>query len=129
MAGGAFDCRATRIIGQVETNANGNYVRLENGLQVCWRELRVAHSGSARSLGATWTYPQPFVDAPVVPAPALPTSSAKYAPGLALASLGHPFTAAGPTATNTSVYVWENSSPFTSGQWIDLMVLAVGRWK
>lgn len=96
---------------------------------MCWRELRVAHSGNARSLSATWTFPQPFVDAPVVPSPTLPTSSGKYSSGLALASLGHPFTAAGATTSSATIYVWENSSPFTSGQWIDLMVFAIGRWK
>src|SRR5690606_32303717 len=61
----------SRIV-EMGSNSNGEYVRWENGLQVCWWKESVSHThpnatGSIyRSDIITWTYPASFVSAPVV---------------------------------------------------------------
>lgn len=60
-----------RVIGPVESNANGEWVRLENGLQLCWHELPVVSTPHAmgaifRSDSITWTFPRIFAATPRV---------------------------------------------------------------
>src|SRR5690606_23467458 len=53
----------SRIV-EMGSNANGQYVRWENGLQLCWHNLNLVFAvGSSEAL-ATWTYPAAFSDAP-----------------------------------------------------------------
>ena len=72
----ALDALAGVRIVEMGSNANGNYVRWENGLQICWKEFSstgfsAETSGTIQSLTyyerrVTWTYPASFVLAPSV---------------------------------------------------------------
>ena len=54
-------------------NENGNWVRWNNGLQVCWifqpswpgSATNQTHGQEYRSDKLTWTYPKPFIENPV----------------------------------------------------------------
>jgi len=67
-----IDALITSIIGPVQSNANGSYVRLENGLQICWHKLPAAVTNYATSPlyimapAKAWTYPAAFIAAPIV---------------------------------------------------------------
>src|SRR5690606_40636052 len=54
----------SRIV-EMGSNANGEYVRWENGLQVCWVLSLTASFVSQWVLGTTWTFPSSFVDSNV----------------------------------------------------------------
>lgn len=46
-------------------NANGEFIRFPNGLQICWA-VRTATRISNTGLSNTWTYPRSFMGAPVI---------------------------------------------------------------
>lgn len=120
----------SRIIGPVESNANGFYVRHENGWQLCWRTDFEVTFSTDRALIGSFQYAAPFVGAPMLIPPALPTSGASYEGGLVLASLGTPFIASTPSASAATVYVWSNERNFVAGHKINGMRIGVlGRWK
>src|SRR5690606_6847721 len=54
----------SRIV-EMGSNANGEYVRWENGLQVCWLRTSVTGSGSSYAT-LQWTYGAAFVEAPII---------------------------------------------------------------
>src|SRR5690606_25933533 len=65
----------SRIV-EMGSNANGEYVRWENGLQVCWRQANegvqiFSQIGALYTVGGTspqdflWTYPAAFAQPPV----------------------------------------------------------------
>lgn len=50
---------------QLDDNANGQYLRLPNGFQVCWHSTTLAFV-SADELSVGWTFPAAFIAAPAV---------------------------------------------------------------
>src|SRR5690606_11981997 len=65
----------SRIV-EMGSNANGTYVRWENGLQVCWHQANegvqsFSQSGALYTVGGTspqdfvWTYPAAFAQTPI----------------------------------------------------------------
>src|SRR5690606_30774032 len=63
----------SRIV-EMGSNSNGEYVRWENGLQVCWHVLQSINV-SGPVLSITWNFPAIFAAAPVV------QNFARYTPG------------------------------------------------
>src|SRR5690606_29627636 len=62
----------SRIV-EMGSNANGEYVRWENGLQVCWRILAGTRSTTTATGplyrdddATTWTFPAAFISSPAV---------------------------------------------------------------
>src|SRR5690625_4075924 len=60
-------------IAEMGENSNGQYIRYENGIQMCWHVEEYEdidmtdESGSIyRSIGLSWDYPKPFIDDNVV---------------------------------------------------------------
>lgn len=56
----------TRIIGDVQSNANGFYVRLANDFQVCWHPSLQFPGSGAGTREIVWTYPAGFSAAPAL---------------------------------------------------------------
>lgn len=127
-AEGALDALAGVRISESGSNANGSYVRFENGVQVCWRVF-AATSGITASLrtstppqyfyDVTWTLPAAFNAAPVVVANGSVTVDGPYYMG----NVGYNGTTAGTTA---ELRVW---SPMQFTGIPHLVALAIGAWK
>src|SRR5690606_20283793 len=69
----------SRIV-EMGSNSNGEYVRWENGVQVCWRKITGLTTTNTQgniygSLIQSWTYPAAFTSAPSVLAAAERTSA------------------------------------------------------
>jgi hypothetical protein len=61
----ALDALAGVRISDMGSNANGTYVRWENGLQVCWQYLAGTYQ-NAYYMRALWSFPVSFTAAPTV---------------------------------------------------------------
>ena len=61
----ALDALAGVRISDMGSNANGTYVRWENGLQVCWQYLAGTYQ-NAYYMRAQWSFPATFVAVPTV---------------------------------------------------------------
>src|SRR5690606_10592554 len=73
---------ASRIV-EMGSNSNGEYVRWENGLQVCWvtktsSETLIRESGGLFYHEDAWTYPAAFVSSPTVMPGAIDNSGGLY---------------------------------------------------
>lgn len=110
------------IIGPVVTNAQGSYVRLENGLQVCWVTPTGTSFGTTTQTVAPWwntsletfTFPAPFIAIPAVtPAGA---ASSGFGLGIAVRNI---------TATSVELcgFGVNNQQTWKFGY------VAIGRWK
>lgn len=100
------------------TNANGDFLRLACGTQLCWRSgLTVANAATAlgalwRSPDAVWTFPATFAAAPVV----LPQTA------------GDPEIWAGCGAVSATSAALRVLSALSKGGALGLTALAIGRW-
>ncbi|MGB4828742.1 MAG: DUF2793 domain-containing protein [Paracoccaceae bacterium] len=100
------------------TNANGEYVRLADGTQICTRtNLSAANASTAlgslfRSANVTWTYPAAFIAAPVV------SGDVDDADGWTT-------TVGAPGLTSSALRV---VSAVTKAAALNFRALAVGRW-
>lgn len=107
----------TGAVLQRGSSASGEFLRLADGTQICTGTVAIsggvtsAHGALFQSALATWTYPAPFVAAPVVMAQ----------PG----NVGIWAGAAAPAVQNVSTRLYAAVS--TSGT-ITLRMLAIGRW-
>ena len=117
----------SRIV-EMGSNANGEYVRWENGLQICWADRSVinwpaqttANEGSYYASDFTWTFPASFIDTNIVI-----TASPGY---VGTASTWGATTIYHTSITTTSVILrlWTtHSRPSTSNG----VAVAIGGWK
>ena len=57
-------------IAEMGENSNGQYIRYENGIQMCWNEVynddNTSASGALYQKQISFTFPKPFVDIPSV---------------------------------------------------------------
>src|SRR5690606_12670517 len=120
----------SRIV-EMGSNANGQYVRWENGLQVCWHVLQ-STSIASPVLSTSWTFPASFASTPVVLNFArLTPGSYRYAgsatPHLHFGFVSHT------TISNSSVilaiYRTADAPGFQSGDYVTFSPIAIGRWK
>jgi hypothetical protein len=116
-------------------NANGTYLRLADGTQICWHEMILPYSTAAKCEGS-WTYPAAFAAAgnPVTtgstsgdsPTPSSHTSgstplAAEVCPGVA-------FGAGGPASVLCAVFRQAKATDFQPGDAIRITLAAFGRW-
>ena len=104
--------------GEVGSNANGEWVKLDNGLLICWSApISLAYLNST-TLQAVWTFPQAFVASPGV-APNL-RGWGTFVVGTPLALV----------AMDTATLQYRAASgSFASGATATFSATAVGRWK
>ena len=124
--GGTIDFRGTDILFnnspafQSGSNANGQWVRFNDGTQIVWSHLTVAYQ-SGSYLGLTWTYPVPFIDIPV-------TTTNRYAAFLTPA-YNRTFPSASNYLSTSIIRYWKLEGTFVSGENFDITAMAIGRWK
>jgi hypothetical protein len=101
---------------QFGANANGQYLRWENGVQLCWGRVIGFGELESRLNSVAWTYPAAFVDVPIV----LVAGASNFNGTPVLATSFNPW------KTGTTVFVhMPNGRPnYTSAE-----CAAVGRWK
>lgn len=98
----------TGALFETNSNANGRYLRLPDGTQICWRTM-----AASASAGVVWTFPAAFIDPPVVTGSAVATVLSSVQPD------------ADPTATTATLSARDK----TDARRADVMHLtAIGRW-
>lgn len=124
----ALDALAGVRIAEKSSNANGEYVRWENGLQICYTSARLNYV-NAVSIIAIWTYPAAFVGSNPVIVGLGDGNSIRVAgstdPIGARFRYQHKYT----STTQTTLYLLNQDSTNVSGDYATLSVLAIGGWK
>lgn len=115
---------------ETDTGPNGRFWKFDNGTLLCWARFSVGsittngagtYANPYRSGSVTWTFPEPFVAAPVV----FPTPLIGDLGGLRNVAMAY---TRGVTDTTAAVQVGRGSSDATADVF-SVEVLAVGRWK
>ncbi|UWQ93508.1 DUF2793 domain-containing protein (plasmid) [Rhodobacteraceae bacterium M382] len=96
-------------------NANGQYIRLADGTQICWNENFTTNSGGA----ATWTFPSGFSTVDVSPALSV---TCRYTGGPRIVAAKND----GAGAFSAAVHSWDVSGSNAVAPEVSLM--AIGRW-
>lgn len=114
-----------RIIGPVESDEHGSYVRLENGLQVCWKNHQIPASVAVNVANSGWGYRSGQQDAPF-PAPFI--DSVRTFAVANINTVGYSATSGASSAASfTFHFVSGASVTVPGGAFVNL--LAIGRWK
>lgn len=109
------------------SNANGEYMRLAGGLQICWTQLTLPFL-STGSLGASWTFPAVFAAAPRVMGDAIWQTAAG---GLSASSYQQYPGPQGVTVTTSVVSIRVgrmSGAAFASGDSVGCDCIAIGKW-
>src|SRR5690606_10072840 len=112
----------SRIV-EMGSNSNGEYVRWENGLQICFvRGVAFTGDGTSDEKTGSWTHPAAFASPPAIVGrtaqnQAPPAWHFEVNPGL--------------TTGETNVFwrAYRTSGPWVSGTDYYLHYIAIGRWK
>lgn len=99
----------TGAIVQFGSDATGAYIRLADGTQICWGGITSSSAGHV-----TWTYPQPFTDAPRITATCIAAANARI-PVYSNA-----------TGTSAAIGVYSTGDALVDN--IFTSVMAMGRW-
>jgi hypothetical protein len=96
------------------SNANGFYIRLSDGTQMCWHSFSITPSASNTPTLGAWTFPIAFSATPYVQ-----VSVNSTVPGTTVTG----WSSSGATTTATNVYVTRANTTTTV-----MLVFAIGRW-
>lgn len=115
----------SRIIGPVESNEHGSYVRLENGLQLCWKNHQIPASVAVSVANSGWGYRSSQQGA------LFPAAFIENARTFAVANIntvGY-FATSGASSAASFTFHFVSGANVTvpSGAFVNL--LAMGRWK
>jgi len=107
---------------EMGSNANGEYVRWENGLQICFvRGVAFTGDGTSDEKAGSWTHPAAFASFPVI----VGRNADNTAPPAWHIEV-NPGTATG--VTNVSWRAYRVSGSWVSGLNYPLHYIAIGRW-
>ncbi len=106
-------------------NANGHYLRLASGLQICHAVKTAAYSGSGAKIECNWTYPAAFAAAPVATFSPTDFGDATPSAGEMGADAVHAVSA---TSVSFHQYRQKHTANFASGDSLTFQMLAVGPW-
>src|SRR5690606_7274219 len=109
-----------RIV-EMGENANGTYVRWENGLQMCWKIFGGALDPDAVSV-ETWTHPAAFIE---TPAKFIGSGTASTNIHYQTVGINTSPSVSDPTKTEVVRRNLGSATPIT----VVAYVLAIGRWK
>lgn len=127
----ALDALAGVRIVEMGSNANGEYVRWENGLQVCFRSVVlnfVAGGGQVLTSG-TRLWPAQFSARPFVTAPTYETIYQYPFEDVMNADIKNVYYSRLSSADFEIRMYQDGSGSFQDGDSIDVFVIAIGRWK
>lgn len=116
----------TGAVIQRGSNANGEFVRIADGTQVCYAAISLQYSAN-NLLSAMWNYPAGFSGAPVVICTPIQKVAADIAP-VAFADLGACLVAAVGTSAASPRIFQRGTASFPSGAVMECHVVATGRW-
>ncbi|END0094487.1 hypothetical protein ACM7EP_00845 [Pseudomonas aeruginosa] len=116
----------TGAVIQRGSNANGEFVRIADGTQVCYAAISLQYSAN-NLLSAMWSYPAGFSGAPVVICTPIQKVAADIAP-VAFADLGACLVAAVGTSAASPRIFQRGTASFPSGAVMECHVVATGRW-
>ena len=107
------------------STSDGDYIRYENGWQICRDEIVLEYDGDSKYCIKTWSFPQSFNSAPEV--------FANYKTGSAYVSHDELSALRCPSATSSEVLVVQyrvaGMTDFSEGDTVTVYVLSIGRWK
>jgi len=112
----------TSLIGPVESNANGSFVRLANGLQVAWYQSGTPTPTNTQTVAPYWnsstvalTFPTSFVATPVI-VPSGRSGPSNFALSVVVVAVST-------TGCSLRGYGVNNQQEFVPGY------ISIGRWK
>ncbi|RKG14974.1 hypothetical protein CKA47_35685, partial [Pseudomonas aeruginosa] len=110
------------------SNANGSYVRLADGTQICSSSL-LTFTAEASSVGARWTFPANFVSPSMMFGSVVASGAgADYDPGIAARNQGTVYFNSSTNYANLG-FLCISSASFTPGaQTRNNRAIAIGRW-
>ncbi|MFU7156563.1 hypothetical protein ACM74Y_30625, partial [Pseudomonas aeruginosa] len=114
----------TGAVIQRGSNANGEFVRIADGTQVCYAAISLQYSAN-NLLSAMWSYPAGFSGAPVVICTPIQKVAADIAP-VAFADLGACLVAAVGTSAASPRIFQRGTASFPSGAVMECHVVATG---
>ncbi|WP_253946415.1 hypothetical protein, partial [Pseudomonas aeruginosa] len=114
----------TGAVIQRGSNANGEFVRIADGTQVCYAAISLQYSAN-NLLSAMWNYPAGFSGAPVVICTPIQKVAADIAP-VAFADLGACLVAAVGTSAASPRIFQRGTASFPSGAVMECHVVATG---
>ena len=116
---------------EVGGNANGAYVRLASGLQICWQDIRTTDVAPP-VLSVTWTFPAPFIYVPVVHNSQKLISGAYVYAGSATPWLHFglvTYTYVSNSSATLAQYHIAGAPDFQAGDYATFVPIAIGRWR
>lgn len=117
---------AAKHIKETGSNANGRYIRFDDGTQICYGAPDVFLQADTSLLARNWTYPAAFIDTPQVIALPDATYTNISAADIKLVT---PVQRVTLSATTALLHIWRSTGSFSAGaDWV-LSAVAIGRWK
>lgn len=113
----------SRIIGPVTTNANGSYIRLSNGFQLCWKVHTLASSVTLSTANLNGTGYRSGQQDPLLPAPF--GSPVRTMPFPGASGQGFWLASGGPSATKFQFNMY-SMTQITLDPGVSMVLLAIG---
>src|SRR5690625_2352933 len=114
-------------IAEMGENENGNYIRYENGIQMCWHYIK-ANRQVALRIGFTWVFPRAFIHKPIIN---FNLSAEDYYLSISLRELAEGYVREADADSVQISWVRDVESPTAFGEedYAHAYVKAIGRWK
>lgn len=119
---------AGKHIAESDSNANGRYVKFDDGTQICWKtSLTISYTDNGAYIEGIWNYPASFISQPTAPAPLI----TKW--GSIVDYYGKISALVAASVTNSIIryilYRTSDAPSFTSGHSATISSVTIGRWK
>lgn len=114
---------SSKHITESGTNSNGSYIKFDDGTLICRVSNFRLNNFVTNRLRRTWTYPEPFIDPPTVTVTLLGSNRT------IIGDMAGRIITNVDSKTNVSClpHVWNTA--FSEGDYVDVDIMAIGRWK
>ena len=120
-----FELLASAQVVDEGSTSDGDYIRYENGWQICrYRDNDTEPKASGR-IGDDWDYPQSFISEPSVSAI---ITNLRVSPSRAELGLTE-ISSISATSCDYDTHRVEGKTNFSGGDLADFILIAIGRWK
>ena len=114
---------ANAVIVESGSNANGTYIKFGDGTLICRVSNFRMTNFTANRLRRTWDYPEPFIEPPTVTVTFLGSNKN------VIVDMGGKIITVVQSKTNISCFPHVWNTAFSEGDYVDVDIMAIGRWK
>ena len=114
---------ASKHITESGSNANGSYIKFDDGTMVCFKNLHELAFTSVSYCQSPWIFPASFFDSPSVSSSIIFSISKNPSKLLGVGSWSTSST------QSSGIRVYDSSNGFIEGDKVVVIVIAIGRWK